>query len=110
MPSRFGEGHNYSVEVGFLKPHVAGEEVRLRAALDAVLVAMDHRALGVDVDLGVEPETPQLAEWIAKKLTDAQGASVREVRLIRGDGMTATYFAQPSDGRSIVPPPDFVKG
>lgn len=98
MTSPFGEGHNIHVEVGFPLP-LKLEEIALNAEMDRVLKEIDHRALGVDLDLGFEPETTALARWIFERLSAT--VAVADVRLIRGDGLSVRYFAQPSEGRSI---------
>ena len=92
--SRFGEGHNFTVEVGF---GVQGsrDEARWSGALDIVMARIDHHAIGVDVELGFNPVPSALAEWIFKELKSLGVNEVREVRLIRGDGPVAAYFAQP---------------
>jgi 6-pyruvoyl-tetrahydropterin synthase len=97
--SPFGEGHNYMVEVGVALQGALEDD--LSSKIGAVLKEIDHKALGVDVDLGVEPETSRLAEWIFKRLAANGIKNVVDVRMNRGDGMTARYFVQPKDGKSI---------
>jgi 6-pyruvoyl-tetrahydropterin synthase len=97
--SGFGEGHNYMVEVGVAVQGALQVEV-VKAKIGAVLNEIDHKALGVDVDLGVEPETSMLPKWIFERLRKSGLSEIREVRMNRGDGMTASYLVQPSDGKS----------
>jgi len=92
--SPWGEGHNIRVDVGFLEPNLE--------ALDVVLKKVDHRLLGVDVDLGVDPTLGALAEWIFSQLAESE--SVVDVRLTRGDGLTACYGTQSAELKSVVPP------
>lgn len=92
--SRFGEGHNYIVEVG-ANTQSSLDEARLSDQLKNVIARIDHRAIGVDVELGFNPVPSALAEWVLKELKSQGVSGVCEVRLIRGDGFVATYFAQP---------------
>lgn len=93
--SRFGEGHNFTIEAGF-RVESKGDEARLIASLDRVLARIDHRALGVDVDLGLDPVPSALAEWIFKEHHGAEReTSLCEVHMLRGDGLKAAYFTQP---------------
>jgi hypothetical protein len=85
--SAFGEGHNINVHAGF-RVQTGAEESALNAALDKVLKAIDHRALGVDVDLGMDPELSNLAPWLLEKLHAEGAASACEIKLVRGDGLT----------------------
>jgi hypothetical protein len=77
-----------------------------KTAAARVLAEIDHRALGVDVNLGVDPTLGELARWIGERL-DAYG--VIEVRLVSGDGCGARYCAQPSS-EAGAPPPVSVSG
>ena len=92
--SRFGEGHNFTVDAGF-RVEAVSDEARLNASLNKVLARIDHRALGVDVDLGLDPVPSALAEWIFKELRAEGESSACEIQMIRGDGLKAAYFTQP---------------
>jgi len=82
----YGRGFNYQVEAGF-----AGEESAEhdRVASD-VLSLIDHKLLGIDFDLGVEPTTVNLCWWIFTHLKK-RCPELAEVRLLRGDGLLAIY-------------------
>ena len=79
--AKFGEGFNYSVEATFpledYNPEAASE------ALKNALAKVDHKALGLDVDLGFEPTSPALCAFLAREIV---GLSF--LRLVRGDGAT----------------------
>lgn len=92
--TRFGEGHNFIVEVGFAAQDSV-HETRWSEQLDNVISRIDHHAIGVDVELGFNPVPSALAEWLFKELKRLGVDAVREVRLIRGDGPAVAYFAQP---------------
>lgn len=80
--AQFGRGFNYHVEAGF--PPGNWAEV-----LDSVLSRLDHKALGVDFDLGVEPSSARVCDWIARELESKSGVRV-EVVLRRGDGLVVS--------------------
>ncbi len=85
----YGQGFNYRVEFGFA-PGFAPAKVEL--CLKEVLGRVDHRALGVDVDLGFEPTSVRLAAWLAQEVA-AKAPELREVRLVRGDGLVVHVTA-----------------
>lgn len=74
---RWGQGFNLLVEVEWTSVDV-GHDERLREALGRI----DHRSLGVDLDLGFPAEGAALAAWLAREL----GAGVARVTLLQGDG------------------------
>lgn len=83
--SQWGEGANYRVVLDVRPEH----EPAARAGLGETLSQLDHRALGVDVDLGFEPTPTNLAEWIFKQISTH--APVLRVSLRRGDGRVFSY-------------------
>ena len=85
--SPFGQGFNYRLEVT-----VEGAPLEFERRLEAVLTGLDHKALGVDVELGFEPSTAALARFIAERLAPAP---VREVYLARGDGYGVRFRGGP---------------
>ena len=88
-PSLYGQGFNYWVEVGFALDHLF-QSSTCNEMLDQILSLIDHRALGVDVDLGLEPTSSALCTWIQSEF-EKRGKAVT-LRLIRGDG---TRYAVP---------------
>lgn len=76
----YGEGFNCSVE--FSGPaHLFSDEVRAR--LEARVRAIDHRSLGLDVDLKALPFLDHLATHLSVGESWING-----VRLTRGDGVS----------------------
>lgn len=84
--SRWGTGSNFKVEVGF-EWNERFDEGQARESLNSVLSEIDHFALGVDRWKDKDPSTANICEWI---LTNLKNRGAREVRLIRGDGLSAT--------------------
>ncbi len=89
----YGKGYNFTVEVAFrLSPENTLKninETRLRQRLRVVLGRLDHKALGLDVDFGFEPETAALCRFI---FTELDGLGVTRVALTRGDGLSVSYW------------------
>jgi hypothetical protein len=83
----YGRGFNYVVEISFPLAPGFNSEPCLKA-IDDVLSAIDHKALGVDVDLGVEPTSFNLCKYIAEEIKQHFGQSPVSVKMIRGDGFT----------------------
>lgn len=104
-PQGFGQGANVEVTAGFAAGH-GWNDGAAGGTLAEVLKIIDHKALGVDLDLGFSPTLPALCEWIFAELNKRK-QPVCEVRLLRGDGVGAIY-RQRSEARSIAPP--FVPG
>lgn len=80
--SRFGDGFNYRVEATFLLDGF--NRVQAETALAEALKKIDHKALGVDVDLGFEPTSENLCRFLADEIRRA--APLLSLALIRGDG------------------------
>jgi hypothetical protein len=78
----FGDGFNYVVEAGF--PLLNFDRVRASVALEGALAKIDHKALGMDVDLGFEPTSEALVVFLAAEIERGYGLS--SFRLVRGDG------------------------
>jgi hypothetical protein len=85
----FGRGFNYWVEVGFPLSETFDRLLAARV-IDDVLGQIDHKALGVDVDLGINPTSQNLCVWIANEIACRWSSKQRdqlEIRLLRGDGL-----------------------
>lgn len=80
----FGAGFNYWVEVRF---PFAVERERAEQALSETLAVLDHKALGVDVEISQEPNSANLAHHIYEDISRRLGVLV-QVRLERGDAWT----------------------
>ena len=86
IAQKINEGHNVRVEVGF-----TGDEHNAAAAITSVLKKIDHKALGLDVDLGFEPELTRLCPWVFQSLKESGLDSLIEVRMVRGDGVSCRF-------------------
>ena len=83
-PSLYGQGFNYLVEVGF-----GGEESNEEELVNKTLKQIDHQLLGVDSDLVTDPTTANICRWIFFQLSKERHFRLIEVRLFRGDGLSA---------------------
>lgn len=87
--SHYGQGHNYWVEVGWL----TSEDIGLaRRSMTTVVYRIDHHALGVDLDVIVDPSLESVAQWIFSELKTEHGSSPTQLRLCRGDGFVMTVM------------------
>jgi len=84
-----GQGFNYWLEV--CCPFQMEREACLKA-LDQVCAEIDHKALGIDVDLAVTPTSVNLVGWIADQMRARLSTTV-DVRLERGDGWITQKIA-----------------
>lgn len=82
----YGEGFNYWVEASFPLRSNFSREVSFKA-LEDVLSTIDHKALGVDVKLNVDPTSVELAVWILQELEKRLGEKDLKITLFRGDGL-----------------------
>lgn len=89
--ARFGDGFNYRVEAAFALDDFDRE--RAEMALAAALNKIDHKALGVDVDLGFEPTSQNLCRFLADEIRKT--APLRALVLIRGDGSRFEFILAP---------------
>ena len=88
MAERWGQGANLGVEVHVALTGEAEREPAARAIGDA-LREIDHRALGVDVDLGYEPSGANLARFLRDRLH--AGPPVVRIECRLGDGRSFSW-------------------
>ncbi len=82
--SPFGKAFNCKISVGVpLECHEKAER-----AFKAVVGQVDHQAIGLDVDLGIEPSFENLVRWIYSAFELELGQAPVEVILERGDSTT----------------------
>jgi hypothetical protein len=81
----YGDGFNYHIEVG-VSAHLGLDENLILRQIASVTGELDHKALGIDFDLGQEPTSVFLTQWLEARLKTAIGGAYASVRLIRGDG------------------------
>lgn len=79
----YGQGFNYVVEAGFRQP--AGTSKSAGALADALKV-IDHRLLGLDVNIIENPTSQNICRWLYATVK-AKDESLYEIRLLRGDGL-----------------------
>lgn len=84
--AQYGEGYNYWVETGVKTP-LRGDESLVQRKIKETVGRLDHKALGTDVDLGFDPTSVRLCEWLFEEIKRACAPEeVMEVRMLRGDG------------------------
>jgi hypothetical protein len=81
----YGDGFNYHVEVG-IHSHPGLDEKQIVRQIASVTSVLDHKALGVDFDLGQEPTGVALFLWLEDKLKSTLGLAFATLKLERGDG------------------------
>lgn len=82
----YGRGFNYTIEVGFpWKKDLSNEQRKLNNILNGI----DHRLLGLDLQVVEDHSTHQICAWIFEQLKDWTPVSVR---MIRGDGFQAVSY------------------
>lgn len=79
----YGQGFNCVVEIA-CKPGLDSKIV-IRA-FQQTLNRIDHKALGVDVELGVATSLPSLAQWLGRELAAAGIHTLQSLSFERGDG------------------------
>ena len=84
--SPYGQGFNYTVEAGFALSPGFDREACLKA-FGKALAVIDHKALGVDVDLGVEPSSAELCLYLKEQIRKSYPPGVTSLKLYRGDGL-----------------------
>jgi hypothetical protein len=90
--SGFGLGFNYILEAYFaLTPGMDTDQCL--DALARAVATVDHKALGVDVNLGFEPTTANLCRYLSLEIKKHYGSGAF-VKLIRGDGLAAEHLAR----------------
>lgn len=82
-PGTYGQGFNYIVEAGFSE---SGTPDSLRTLVDA-LKSIDHKLLGLDVNLIDNPTSQNICRWLYSAIK-AKDESLYEIRLLRGDGLS----------------------
>ena len=85
-----GAGFNYRIEASFMLSGTFERQVAAQE-LSAALARIDHRALGVDLNLGFEPTTTALCSFLAGILRTASPLLLK-FRMVRGDGLTAEWI------------------
>jgi hypothetical protein len=80
----YGDGYNYLIEAGFPMGSDHGECL---SHFLAALAKIDHKALGIDVDLGFEPTSQALCEFLMRELSSSGATSLR---MLRGDGLVCS--------------------
>lgn len=82
----YGDGFNYHIEVG-VRAHPGRDEAKTKALIASVTSQLDHKALGIDFDLGQEPTSIAVLKWLEARLRQVLGADFVELKLQRGDGL-----------------------
>ncbi|MBX3022310.1 MAG: hypothetical protein KF799_11610 [Bdellovibrionales bacterium] len=86
----YGQGFNCVVEA-YCRADSSAADPEIKKLIRQIVDRIDHRAVGVDVDLGIAPTLPALAEWLAEELITAGVHALTRVRLSRGDGYSVLW-------------------
>lgn len=84
---RFGQGFNYVVEAVF----DFNIDETARHDLKRVLARIDHKSIGLDLDLGFSAGSGSLCKYLWQEL---KSSGVRSVTLRRGDGLSFSCYGQ----------------
>lgn len=86
----FGEAFN--CQIGIEVPLEQNE--RLRPVIKSIVGRLDHKALGVDLDLGIDLSGARLTRWLRDTIEQETGVLPVRVQILRGDGIGFTDSPQ----------------